>query len=198
MPVIALTAEQRKHWFRAGHDHLDYIQEHWDRARLFSQQTLPDGFPAGGGGEGRSSGDHADPTYAATQRRAARDHFDRAQQKFAVALTMLGDARKELDLALPPKDEPAPKKDTTAVDWCSSCQRVALPGGRGRVCEPAFRAGLCRWCYSFKLEHETLPPEALLAQRHSGKRISERDVTEALAEERRREKAGKAKKRRAS
>lgn len=198
MPVIALTAEQRKHWFRAGHDHLVFIEANWDRARLFSREILPDGFPAGGGGEGRSSGDHADPTYAAIQQRAALDHFDRAQQKFAVALVMLSDARKELDAALPPKDEPAPKIDVSSADWCSSCQRVSLPGGRGKVCEPVHRAGLCRWCYGFKLEHEQEPPLTLLASRHDGKRISERDVTEALAEERRRGKAAKKAKRRAS
>lgn len=67
--------------------------------------------------------------------------------------------------------------------WCASCWRddrhhepVTLsPAGI------AYYGGLCRWCGLFRATWGTLPPVAILRDRHQGRRISEAAIRSALA-----------------
>jgi hypothetical protein len=74
--------------------------------------------------------------------------------------------------------EPSPGEE-----WCRSCWRD------DRYCEPiarkangkAYYAGLCKWCGSFRSEHDVNPPVELLQARHRGERITAPKIRAALA-----------------
>lgn len=75
------------------------------------------------------------------------------------------------------------KDDTGPGDgYCQSCWRD------GRYMEPeathrdgrVMYRGSCSWCWGFTTEHGQRPPVSLLKLRHAGRRITTRDVANAL------------------
>lgn len=79
---------------------------------------------------------------------------------------------------------PKQKQDDTGPGegWCQSCYR------NGRHLEPeathrngrVMYRGSCSWCWGFQSEHGQRPPVSLLKLRHTGRRITTRDVANAL------------------
>jgi hypothetical protein len=74
-----------------------------------------------------------------------------------------------------------------ADGWCGHCwsddqflEPIALRPSVAPIPSRPYYRGLCRWCGSFKREHGTLPPIALLRKHHGSKPITEADVEKAL------------------
>jgi hypothetical protein len=90
----------------------------------------------------------------------------------------------------PPHAIRAERAKAAGGEWCQSCYRdsqfhepVSFRPERSGG-EPYY-AGRCRWCGAFRAVHRMDPPVKLLRLHHEGRRLYERDVLEAVAEERR-------------
>lgn len=103
------------------------------------------------------------------------DSADRAHGDYLAALRQLKAAGDALARVL---DSWRPDRyGTTAADpdqWCRHHLDTLA------VCEPIYRAGLCRWCYDFNAEHRRVPTAEILAARHRGERITQAMVADAL------------------
>lgn len=149
----------------------------------------PDGYPRGGGGEGRSSS-VSNPTLGAVLARdeADRDRAVAAFTQFDLAVDALLDADRTRAQALP-----ASTADPELVDdlFCTSCARFGISNPRNtdpkRFAQPNTR---CTWCSNFRRPVELHgfgfdPPEWILRKRERGERITSKDTGRAVAEHRR-------------
>jgi hypothetical protein len=176
---IPYNADQRRRTYRALREILDRLER--DDSEVASRDIRPDGYTSVSNGGSRRSG-HGDPTYAVVvQILGGEAQGSLAAQCFG----HLHMAAKELELAdslragcIPPVQR------ISEDDWCVSCLRVVLKDHKGRshrLCSPRYGSqDVCAWCHQWRKEHGSEPPVALLVKRSQGKRITSRDIQEAV------------------
>lgn len=93
----------------------------------------------------------------------------------------------------PARDRRHTQAQLIAEGWCTSCHRhdQHLTPIEVRPDGSRYYATMCRWCGSFTADYRRLPPLMLLELRHTGRRISVRDVQGALDRERDEQRASK-------
>lgn len=172
-------AERTRHWFvddvaEAGRLLADLRTM---GPELISRAAIPvdDGFPSGGGGEGRSSSDHRDLSDVVVRREfldehpgidpdPVRTHTSEMLVHVAAALEQLrrADAARAAALRVPASE----LGETREVPGCVNCDRFDVQSPVHRRVDGLPSGGRCRACYEYRRRHDGRDaPEAIVRAR---------------------------------
>lgn len=183
---------ERDQTYRSIERVLDWFRHHDHELARQTALCLPDGYPQGGDGGGRSGGDHSDPTLAAVATRVdGTDDASRAFRKLQEALIVFGEAHVLGRRALPVLAVDGAKKAALSVDdlWCVSCARVRDAQGHQaifvrRTLRKGGRKDLCDWCQGEWLgtgKERRLPDQRLVMAHYRDVRLTDAKRSEVLS-----------------